>query len=219
MDVDLVNILTSVRDKQGALIPTLQKEDFTILEDGKSQPIKYFTKETDLPLTIGLLVDVSGSQRNLIDIERSAASQFFREVLRKKDLAFLISFGEETELLQDYTGSPRLLTDGLGQLRVSSGVSGLHPGPVPTIGSPRGTVLYDAIYLAANEKLKGEVGRKVIVVITDGVDQGSRLSRNQAIEAAQKSDAVIYSIDYSDPRAYGPFGGSAAEAEKANCAR
>ena len=207
VDVDLVSILTSVRDKRGALIPTLQKEDFTILEDGKSQPIKYFTKETDLPLTIGLLVDVSGSQASLIDIERSAASQFFREVLRKKDLAFLISFGEETELLQDYTGSPRLLTDGLGQLRVSSGVSGLHPGPVPTIGSPRGTVLYDAIYLAANEKLKGEVGRKVIVVITDGVDQGSRLSRNQAIEAAQKSDAVIYSIDYSDPRAYGPFGG------------
>ena len=206
VDVDLVSILTSVRDKRGALIPTLQKDDFTILEDGKSQPIKYFTKETDLPLTIGLLVDVSGSQRNLIDIERSAASQFFREVLRKKDLAFLISFGEETELLQDYTGSPRLLTDGLGQLRVSSGVSGIHPGPVPTIGSPRGTVLYDAIYLAANEKLKGEVGRKVIVVITDGVDQGSRLSRNQAIEAAQKSDAVIYSIDYSDPRAYGPFG-------------
>src|SRR5580765_5765412 len=206
VDVDVVSLLTSVRDKKGALIPNLQKEDFTILEDGKSQPIKYLTKETDLPLTIGMLVDVSGSQRNLIDIERSAASQFFRDVLRKKDLAFLISFGEETELLQDYTGSPRLLTDGLGQLRVSSGVSGIHPGPVPTMGGARGTVLYDAIYLAANEKLKGEVGRKVIVLITDGVDQGSRLSRNQAIEAAQKSDAVIYSIDYSDPSAYGPFG-------------
>ena len=215
VDVDLVNILTSVRDKRGALIPSLQKEDFTILEDGKAQPIKYFTKETDLPLTIGLLVDVSGSQRNLIDIERNAASQFFRDVLRKKDLAFLISFGEETELLQDYTGSSRLLTEGLGELRVSSGVSGIHPGPVPTIGSPRGTVLYDAIYLAANEKLMGEVGRKVIVVITDGVDQGSRLTRNQAIEAAQKSDAVIYSIDYSDPGAYGPFGfgGGGGEAE------
>ncbi|MGD0773821.1 MAG: VWA domain-containing protein [Candidatus Solibacter sp.] len=207
VDVDVVNILASVRDKKGALIPNLEKADFSILEDGKAQPIKYFTKETDLPLTIGMLVDVSGSQRNLIDIERSAASQFFRDVLRKKDLAFLIMFGEETELLQDYTGSPRLLTEGLGQLEVSSGVSGIHPGPVPTMGPPRGTVLYDAIYLAANEKLKSEVGRKVIVVITDGVDQGSRLTRNQAIEAAQKSDAVIYSIDYSDPRAYGPFGG------------
>jgi VWFA-related protein len=206
VDVDVVSLLASVRDKKGGLIATLQKDDFTVLEDGKPQAIKYFTKETDLPLTIGLLVDVSGSQRNLIEIERSAASQFFTQVLRKKDEAFLISFGEESELLQDYTGSPRLLKEGLNQLRVSSGVGGIHPGPVPTIGQPRGTVLYDAIYLAANDKLRSEVGRKVIVVITDGVDQGSRLTRNQAIEAAQKADAVIYSIDYSDPGAYGGFG-------------
>jgi VWFA-related protein len=206
VDVDVVNILTSVRDKHGALVSNLEKQDFTVLEDGKPQTIKYFTKETDLPLTIGLLVDVSGSQRNLIDIERNAASQFFSQVLRKKDEAFLISFGEDAELLQDYTGSPRLLTEGLGQLRVNSGVSGIGPGPVPTAGQPRGTVLYDAVYLAANDKLKTEVGRKVIVVITDGVDEGSRLSMNQAIEAAQKSDAVIYSIDYYDPSAYGGYG-------------
>jgi VWFA-related protein len=208
VDVDVVSVLASVRDKRGALVPNLEKKDFTIYEDGKQQEIKYFTRETDLPLTIGLLVDVSGSQRNLIDIERSAASQFFSQVLRKKDEAFLIMFGEEAELLQDFTGSPRLLTEGLNQLRVSSGVGGLGPGPVPTAGGPRGTVLYDAVYLAANDKLKGEVGRKVIVVITDGVDEGSRLSIKQAVEAAQKSDAVIYSIDYSDPGAYGfgPFG-------------
>jgi VWFA-related protein len=206
VDVDVVSILASVRDKRGALVPNLRQEDFTILEEGKAQPIKYFTRETDLPLTIGLLVDVSGSQRNLIDIERNAASQFFSQVLRKKDEAFLISFGEETELLQDYTGSARLLSQGLNQLRVSSGVGGITPGPVPTIGQPRGTVLYDAVYLAASEKLKTEVGRKVIVVITDGVDQGSRMSRNQAIEAAQKADAVIYSIEYYDPGAYGRFG-------------
>ena len=97
-------------------------------------------------------------------------------MLRKKDEAFLISFGEEAELLQDYTNSPRLLNEGLSQLRVSSGVGGFGPGPVPTAGRPRGTVLYDAVYLAANEKLRSEVGRKVIVVITDGVDQGSRLT-------------------------------------------
>jgi len=213
VEVDVVSVLTTVRDKKGGLVANLQKDDFTVLEDGKPQTIKYFTKETDLPLTIGMLVDVSGSQRNLIEIERNAASQFFSQVLRKKDEAFLISFGEETELLQDYTGSPRLLKEGLNQLRVSSGVSGMHPGPVPTIGQPRGTVLYDAIYLAATEKLRSEVGRKVIVVITDGVDQGSRLTRNEAVEAAQKADAVIYSIDYSDPRAYGPFGGGGGEGE------
>jgi VWFA-related protein len=207
VDVDVVSVLASVRDKRGGLVANLEKNDFTILEDGKPQTIKYFTKETDLPLTIGLLVDVSGSQRNLIEIERNAASQFFSQVLRKKDEAFLISFGEEAELLQDYTSSSRLLNAGLGELRVSSGVQGLHPGPVPTAGPPRGTVLYDAVYLAANDKLKGEVGRKVIVVITDGVDEGSRLTINQAIEAAQKSDAVIYSIEYYDPSAYGGFGG------------
>ena len=208
VDVDVVNVLASVRDKKGTLIPNLEKKDFNIFEDGKQQEIKYFTRETDLPLTIGLLVDVSASQRNLIDIERSAASQFFQQVLRKKDEAFLIMFGEEAELLQDYTGSPRLLTQGLGELRVSSGVGGLGPGPVPTSGGPRGTVLYDAVYLAAHDKLVGEVGRKVVVVITDGVDEGSRLNIKQAIEASQKSDAVIYSIDYSDPSAYGfgPFG-------------
>src|SRR5664279_881088 len=206
VDVDVVSLLASVRDKRGALVANLQKDDFTILEEGKAQSIKYFTKETDLPLTIGLLVDVSGSQRNLIDIERNAASAFFSQVLRQKDEAFLISFGEESELLQDYTNSARLLTAAMRDLRVSSGVGGIGPGPVPTMGQLRGTVLYDAIYLAASEKLKTEVGRKVIVVITDGVDEGSRLTRNQAIEAAQKADAVIYSIDYYDPGAYGRFG-------------
>ncbi|HKE20921.1 MAG TPA: VWA domain-containing protein [Bryobacteraceae bacterium] len=208
VDVDVVNILASVRDKRGGLVGNLEKKDFSIFEDGKQQDIKYFTRETDLPLTIGLLVDVSGSQRNLIQIERDAASQFFSSVLRKKDEAFLIMFGEEAELLQDFTNSTRLLTQGLNELRVTSGVGGLGPGPVPTAGDPRGTVLYDAVFLAANDKLRGEVGRKAIVVITDGVDQGSRLNIKQAIEAAQKSDAVIYSIDYSDPGAYGfgPFG-------------
>lgn len=210
VDVDVVNILASVRTKQGGLIGNLSKDDFTVLEDGKPQTIKYFTRETDLPLTIGLLVDVSRSQERLVDIERSAAYQFFSQVLRKKDLAFLISFGEEVELLQDSTGSPRLLQDGLNRLHVSAPVGGLHPGPVPTISQPRGTVLFDAAYLAATEKLSHEVGRKVIILITDGVDEGSRLRREQAVEAAQKADAVIYSIYYVDQSFYSGFGGRGA---------
>jgi VWFA-related protein len=207
--VDVVNILASVHDRHGALISNLSKDDFTVLEDGKPQTIKYFSRETDLPLTMGLLIDVSASQRNLIDIERRAAYDFFSQVLRKKDEAFLISFGEDCELLQDYTNAPRLLQAGLRDLQVNSGVTGLTPGPVPTISQVRGTVLYDAVYLAAHEKLRTEVGRKVIVLITDGIDEGSRLKIHDAIEAAQKADAVIYSIDYSDPSAYGggPFFG------------
>jgi len=206
VDVDVVNILASVHDKRGGLIGNLSKDDFTVVEDGKEQTIKYFERETELPLTIGLLVDVSRSQRNLIEIEREAAYQFFSQVLHKKDMAFLISFGEDSELLQDFTGSARLLQKGLDQLRESAPVGGLHPGPVPTASNPRGTVLFESVYLAANEKLTREVGRKAIVLITDGVDQGSRITRDKAIEAAQRADAVIYSIYYSDPSAYG-FGG------------
>ena len=218
VDVDVVSILATVRDKKNALIPNLQKDDFTVLEDGKPQTIKYFTKETDLPLTIGLLVDVSGSQDNLIDIERRAATQFFTQVLRKKDEAFLISFGEESRAAAGLHGQsapadrrPEPVARQFRSRRHPSG-SGAHHQP-----GRAGTVLYDAIYLAANEKLKGEVGRKVIVVITDGVDQGSRLTRSQAIEAAQKADAVIYSIDYEDPRFHGMFGGRPARATCARC--
>jgi VWFA-related protein len=207
VDVNLVNVLCSVRNKSGGLIGNLEKKDFTVLEDGKEQEIKYFTRETDLPLTIGLLVDTSKSQERLMDIERRAAYQFFSKVLRQKDLAFLIQFGAEAELLQDSTSSPRLLQEGLNQLRLSVPVGGLHPGPVPTQQHTAGTILFDAVYLAANEKLKGEVGRKTIVLITDGVDTGSRISKEKAIESAQKADTIIYSIDYEDPSAYGGFGG------------
>jgi len=153
VDVDVVQILCSVRDKRGALIGNLTKDDFTLFEDGKQQEIKYFAKETDLPLTIGLLVDVSGSQARLIQEERQAAYQFFSQVLRKKDMAFLISFGPEAELLQDFTNSPRLLQTALDGLKVSSAVGGLHPGPVPTASRTAGTVLFDAVYLAASDRL------------------------------------------------------------------
>jgi VWFA-related protein len=210
VDVDLVNVLATVRGKGNSLIGGLEKGDFHLFEDGKEQEIKYFTREVDLPLTIGLLVDVSGSQERLIDTERRAASQFFRSVLRPKDLAFLISFGKDSELLQDSTSSPKLLEDGLKELRLSVPVGGLHPGPVPTQQNQAGTVLWDAVYLAANERLKAEAGRKVIVVITDGVDTGSKKSREQAIREAQLADTVVYSIYYVDNGAYGGglvFGG------------
>jgi VWFA-related protein len=207
VDVDLVNILASVRDKNGGLVGNLTKDDFVVYEEGKEQEIKYFARETDLPLTIGLLVDVSGSQENLIEVEKQAAYQFLSSVLRKKDMAFLISFGSEAELLQDFTNSHTLLREGLDKLRVNSAVGGLHPGPVPTINQPRGTILHDAVYLAATDRLKGEVGRKVIVLITDGVDQGSRVELEEAIAAAHRADTVIYSIYYVDPGIYHRSGG------------
>jgi len=207
VDVDVVNLFCSVRDKNKAFVKDLDRKEFTVYEDGKAQELRYFTRETDLPLTIGLLVDVSKSQENLIEIEKRAAYQFFQQVLRPKDMAFLVSFGAEAELLQDYTNSARSLQRALNELRLSTSVGGLHPGPVPT-SKPRGTILFDTIYLAATEKLRSEVGRKAIVVITDGMDFGSRVRLKEAVDEAQKSDAIIYSIYYYDARAYGfGFGG------------
>jgi VWFA-related protein len=213
VEVDLVNLFFSVRDKKGGYIANLSKEDFEVFEDGKAQAVKFFARETDLPLTIGLLVDVSGSMEALIEVERSASYRFFSQVLRKKDMAFIISFGVDSDLLQDYTNSLSLLQRSLGQLRLSAGMGGgvYTPPTVPVPGGPRGTVLYDTVWLAAKEKLRGEVGRKAMVVITDGVDQGSRLKIEKAIEEAQKADSIIYAVMFEDPRFtsfhYGGFSG------------
>jgi VWFA-related protein len=212
VDVDLVSLFFSVRDKQGRYLKDLEKDAFTVFEDGKQQEVRYFSREVNLPLTIGLLIDVSKSQENLIDIERRAGGEFFSSVMRNKDMAFLISFGSEAELLQDLTGSQKLLQKGLGDLRLNASVGGLHPSS--TGSKQRGTIMYDAVYLAANEKLKGEVGRKAIVLITDGMDFGSRVSLQEAISAAHKSDAIIYSIYYVDPRMYGWGGYSDGDLKK-----
>ncbi|MEJ5368490.1 MAG: VWA domain-containing protein [Bryobacteraceae bacterium] len=202
VDVNLVNLFFTVRDRKGAYISNLTQNDFTVLEDGKPQEIRFFSRETDQPLTLGLLVDVSGSQEALIEQERAASNRFFQRVLRPKDMAFLISFGVDAELLQDLTGSTALLAKGLERLRLNANVSGLSPtgSPVPLPGGPRGTILYDAVWLAAREKLRTEVGRKALIIITDGVDVGSRLKLEDAIEEAQRADAIVYVILYEDPR-------------------
>lgn len=202
VDVNLVNLFFSVRDRRGGYVSSLGKEDFTVLEDGKPQEVRYFSRETGQPLTLGLLVDASRSQEALIEQERSASSRFFQRVLREKDMAFLISFGVDAELLQDLTGSPALLAKGLERLRLNASVSGLSPtgSPVPAPGGPRGTILYDAVWLASREKLRGEVGRKSLIVITDGVDVGSRVKVEGAIEEAQRADTIVYVILFEDPR-------------------
>ncbi len=211
VDVNLVNIFCSVRDKSGRYITDLTKDNFELLEDKKPQDIRYFSQVKDLPLTIGLLVDVSKSQENLIEVEREAAYEFFRDVLRKKDMAFLISFGADTELLQDLTNSPALLRAGLKEMRLNAGAQPVFtPGTFPSQGDPKGTLLYEGVYLAANDELSHEVGRKVMIVISDGVDQGSRIEESEAIRAAQKADAIIYSILYYDPRYQMGFGSNGA---------
>ncbi len=201
VDVNVVNVLCSVRDRDGRLVADLDKSDFEIKEDGKPQSILYFARETQLPLTIGLLVDSSVSQQSLIAEEQSAADLFFRQVLTERDAAFLITFDSRVELLADVTGSAGRLRSALERIRVHGGAP-IPQGPFPRIPTG-GTHLYDAVFLASEDVLAREAGRKAIILISDGQDQGSRLSRDAAIETAQKTDAIIYGILFVDRRFYG----------------
>jgi VWFA-related protein len=197
VDVDLVSVLCSVRDSRGALVNYLKKDDFIVSEEGRPQVIRHFARETDLPLTMGLLVDTSNSQVRLIGEELHAATQFLQQVIRPADSAFLMSFDAQTKLVMERSGSPQAIKAGLEKLRADA--------PVPRrggTGRPRGTLLYDAVYQAATERLRKEPGRKAIVLITDGADVNSKLSMIDAIDAAQKSDTIIYSIYYVDEKAY-----------------
>jgi VWFA-related protein len=200
--VNVVNLFFNVKDKHGLLIPGLNKDDFEVFEDGKPQTIKYFAGESDQPLTLGILIDTSPSQTRVLTIEQEDCAQFLQSVLRPKDLAFLINFDSDIDLDQDYTSNAAALKRALNKLQIGGGSAGGGPvglggGPVPT-AHPRSTALYDAIYLAADEKLKNEVGRKAMIVFTDGEDEGSRLKIRDAIEAAQKADTICYVILIAD---------------------
>jgi VWFA-related protein len=202
VEVNVVNLYFNVKDKHGALIPNLTKNDFEVSEDGTPQKIKYYSATSDQPLTLGLMIDTSGSQQRVLPMTQEIGSDFLADVLRPKDEAFVISFDINVELLQDFTNQPSLLRKALHKTRInagggSSGIPGIGQGPVP-VSNPKGTLLYDAIYLASDEKLKQEVGRKALIILTDGEDQGSRTKIQEAIEAAQKSDAIVYVIYEAD---------------------
>ena len=202
VNVDVVQLFFNVKDKKGALIPDLKKDNFQIFEDGKPQTIKYFNAESNLPLTLGILIDSSGSQQRVLDMEKEVGGQFLQEILRAKDEAFVISFDVNVDLLQDFTNSVHDLKVALNKARINTGggggpLPGLGGGPIPT-STPRGTLLYDAIYLASHDELSHEVGRKAMVILTDGEDQGSQLRIKDAIEAAQKSDSIVYVLLIAD---------------------
>lgn len=198
VSTDVVNVLAVVKDKKGRLIPSLTKDDFELSEDGTPQQIKYFSRETDTPLTLGILVDTSGSEQTMLPVLQREANAFVRQVIRPKDLAFVMHFDLEVELLQDFTSDPARLERAINETRINTGGGGVLPGTFPGV-SPGGTHFYDAVYLAAHDMLRNEIGRKVIIVLTDGVDQGSKEDLDTALEYAQKSDVVIYSIMVQDP--------------------
>jgi VWFA-related protein len=199
VDARLVNLPVVVRDKKGALIQNLGKDEFVLQVDGKPQTIRYFDKDTNLPLTLGLLVDTSLSQRDVIDEERAASSTFLDLMLTTpKDKAFIMQFAAETELLQDVTSSHPLLQAALKEIDTpSKGNSGSSDDDNNTPRRPRGgggTTLYDALFLASDELMSKQTGRKAVIILSDGGDRGSRETLVKSIEAAQRADTIIYAI-------------------------
>ena len=198
----VVNVYAVVKDKKGHLIPSLNKDDFQVEDDKQPQEIRYFSRETDTPLTLGMLVDTSPSQERVLGIEKEEAKAFFHQILRPKDLAFVLHFDVDVELLQDFTSNLHFLASAVDQTQINGGARGVLPSPIPSGQDPGGTHLYDAVYLASHDLLKNEIGRKVIILLTDGEDQGSKVSLDDALATAQRSDVIIYSIDISDRMFY-----------------
>jgi VWFA-related protein len=199
VNVNLVSNYFSVRDKHNGLVSTLTKKDCTILEDKVPQTIKNWGAETDQPLTLGILLDTSGSQQNVLPLEQQAGGAFLSRVLRSKDEAFLISFDINVELLSDYTSNAHALSRAMDKAEINTGSGG---GGMPT-GTPRGTLLYDAVFLATHDKLQQETGRKAIIILSDGEDQGSTEKLQGAIEAAQKANTIVYVLLIADRGFYG----------------
>jgi VWFA-related protein len=202
VSTEVVSVYAVVEDKKKHLIPDLKKEDFELEEDGTAQEIRYFSREADAPITMGIMVDTSPSQGKVLGIEQEEAKAFLHEVMRVKDLAFVLHFDVDVELLQDFTADQRLLAHAIDETVINGGGHGVMPGPFPTSDSGGATHLYDAVYLASNELLKNEVGRKVLILLTDGEDQGSKVKLQTALEAAQKSDVINYSVAIVDRSFY-----------------
>jgi len=209
--VNLVNLFVTVRDKKKKIITDLKQENFSINEDNEPQKIAFFSKEVTLPITLGLLLDTSGSEQFMLGAIQDAGGQFIGRVLRKGDEAMVMSFDSDVDLLSDFTDDRGQLDRAIRKARINvpSGGGMVNPGPV---GSRQitGTALYDAIYLACGEKLTSEAGRKAIVIVTDAQDEGSKVRIEEAIEAAQRTDTVIHLLLVADPR----FGANTGAAHK-----
>ncbi|HYA63250.1 MAG TPA: VWA domain-containing protein, partial [Candidatus Sulfotelmatobacter sp.] len=211
-EVNLVNLFATVRDKNKRIVTDLKQDDFKVFEDGREEKIAFFSKEMQLPITLGLLLDTSGSEQYMLGAIQDAGARFLHRVLKKGDEAMVISFDTDVDLLADFTDDRPILDRAIRKARINTPGGGYiagNPGPVPGAGSV-GTALYDAIYLACSEKLNGEAGRKAVVIVTDAQDEGSKVRLEEAIEAAQRTDTVIHVLLVADPR----YGGNTGVAHK-----
>jgi len=201
VSTEVVNVYAVVREKTNRPVSDLKREDFELTEDNVPQEIRYFSRETDTPLTLGILIDTSPSQQRVLGIEQEETKTFLGQVLRPKDLALVLQFDVQVELLHDFTGSVGLLSRAIDEARINGGGRGPMPGTMPD-PNPCCTKLHDAVYLAATDLLKNEIGRKVVILLSDGEDRGSKVELKQALEAAQRSDVIVYSIAVIDRSYY-----------------
>ena len=203
--VTLVNLFATVRDKNHRVVTDLKQEDFKVSEDGKDEKVAFFSKDMALPITLGLLLDTSGSEQFMLSGIQDAGGRFIRRVLKKGDEAMVISFDSDVDLLSDFTDDKNILDRAINKARINiPGGGSLAGNPGPVAGNQTGTALYDAIYLACGDKLNGEAGRKAIIIVTDAQDEGSKVKLEEAVEAAQRTDTVIHILLVADPR----FGGN-----------
>ena len=198
--VNLVNLFATVRDKNKRIMGDLKQEDFKIFEDNEEQKIAFFSKEVTMPITLGLLIDTSGSEQNRLGAEQDAAGRFIEEVMKKGDEAMVISFDIDVDLLADFTDDRGMIQRAINKARIGA-VSGgvVTPGTIPQGSNSGGTHFYDAVYVACSEKLSTEAGRKALVIITDADDNASRVKLEEAIEAAQRTDTVVHVLLVHDP--------------------
>jgi VWFA-related protein len=212
--VSLVSLYATVRDNHKAIVPNLEQNDFKIFEDNVEQKVAFFSKEKTLPLTMGLLIDTSGSEAEMIGAEQQAATQFLQRVMQKRDEALVITFDLDVDLLADWTNDVSTLDRAIRRARINAPSSGgmTTAGPFPTSGSG-GTNFYDAVYLACHDKMASEAGRKALIILTDAEDNGSKMKLEEAVEAAQRADTVIHMLVVYDPRYGANFGAAKKLAE------
>ncbi len=190
--VSLVSLFATVRDKNKGIISNLTQNDFKVYQDNDEQKIAFFSKEVTLPITLGLLIDTSGSERYRLPAEQDAASRFLERVMKKGDEAMVISFDLDVDLLSDFTDDKHIIQRAINKAQVNAVGGGgvVTPGTIPS--HTGGTHFYDAVYLACAEKLGTEAGRKALVIITDAQDEGSKTRLEEAVEAAQRADTVVH---------------------------
>jgi Ca-activated chloride channel homolog len=195
VDVNLVNVSFSVRDARGALVDNLTKDDFDAIEDAVPQKIAFFARSTDLPLTLGLILDASGSQQHFTKKHEKDLEVFLKDVLGPKDRAFLLCFGNHLRLVSDYTQSGQSMLEHLKEYEKKG-------GRLPEIGPKEnrdlGTAFYDSIYYSISEKLANENGRRALLIFSDGEDNSSSHDMMTTIEGAQAANVLVFTICYTE---------------------